>query len=242
MTFLQTIIVNEYEAGLFYDDGRFVRALPAGRYRFFNGLGQTRRVVSVDLRQTTVSINGQEMLTADKVALRLNLAASYRVVDAALAVNSVQNYVLALYTELQLALRGIVTAMELDALMADRDALAVDLLARAQPVAAGFGVRLESVGVRDVILPGEVKKMLAREAEALREGRAALVAAREETAATRAALNTARMLADNPVLMQLKALQSLETVAAAPSNTMVLTLPNVLTELLSPRSGAGSEE
>ena len=234
MKMLQTVIVNEYETGLLYDDGRFVRALPAGRYRLWNAFGHTRRVATVDGRQTTVSINGQEMLTADMITLRLNLAASYRVADAVLAVNSVQNYVVALYTELQLALRSIVTTMELDALMADRDALAAGLLARVQPVAATFGVRLESVGVRDVILPGEVKKMLAREAEALREGRAALVAAREETAATRAALNTARMLAENPVLMQLKGLQSLETVAGKPGNTVILSLPSVLTDLLRP--------
>lgn len=230
----KTVIVNEYEAGLLYDDGRFVRALSAGRYRLWNGFGHTRRVTTVDLRQTTVSINGQEMLTADKVTLRLNLAASYRVTDAVLAVNSVQSYTTALYTELQLGLRSIVTTMELDVLMADRDALAADLLARVQPAAATFGVRLESVRVRDVILPGEVKKMLAREAEALREGRAALVAAREETAATRAALNTARMLAENPVLMQLKGLQALESVADKHGNTVVLTLPGVLTDLLRP--------
>jgi regulator of protease activity HflC (stomatin/prohibitin superfamily) len=235
---LQTTIVQEYETGLLYENGRFVRALAAGRYQLWNGFGASRHITRVDIRQTNVSVNGQEMLTADKITLRLNLAAAYRVVDAPLAVNSVQSYVLALYTELQLALRAAVTAMDLDTLMADRDALAADLRVRVQPVALNLGLSLESVGVRDIILPGEVKKMLAREAEALREGRAALVAAREETAATRAALNTARMLAENPVLMQVKALQSLETVASGLGNTVVLTLPSVLTELLSGRQAA----
>lgn len=224
----QSVIVNEYEAGLLYVDGRFVRALGAGRHRVWTGPGRKERVQVVDLRLMSVAITGQEMLTADKVTLRLNLAAAYRVTDPARAINSVQNYATALYTEIQLGLREIVTATELDALMADRAALAVELLNRVRPTIETFGVTLESVGVRDVILPGEVKKMLSREAEALREGRAALVAAREQTAAVRAALNTAKMLSDNPVLMQLRGLQSLEAVAEKPGNTVVLALPGGL--------------
>lgn len=230
--FFTTVIVSEYEAGLLYADGKFVRTLSPGRYRVRQGFGRNERVQTVDLRLASLPINGQEMLTADKVTLRLNLAASYRVADAAKAVNTVQNYVTALYTELQLALRAAVTAVDLDTLMADRTALADGLRDQVRPVAETLGLALESVGVRDVILPGEVKKMLAREAEALRTGRAALVAAREETAAVRAALNTAKMLTDNPVLMQLRGLQSLESVADKAGNTVVLALPGALLNAL----------
>lgn len=230
--FYSTVIVNEYEAGLLYADGKFVRTLTPGRYRVRQGFGRNERVQTVDLCLASLPINGQEMLTADTITLRLNLAVSYRVVDAARAVNTVQNYVTALYTEIQLALRAIVTGTDLDALMADRTALADGLRDQVRPVAETLGLSLESVGVRDVILPGEVKKMLAREAEALRAGRAALVAAREETAAVRAALNTAKMLTDNPVLMQLRGLQSLETVADKAGNTVVLALPGSLLNAL----------
>lgn len=230
--FFTTVIVNEYESGLLYADGMYVRTLAPGRYRVREGWGRNERVQTVDMRLASLPINGQEMLTADTITLRLNLAVSYRVVDAARAVNTVQNYMAALYTEVQLALRAIVTGTELDALMADRTALADGLRDQVRPVAETLGLALESVGVRDVILPGEVKKMLAREAEALRVGRAALVAAREETAAVRAALNTAKMLTDNPVLMQLRGLQSLEAVADKAGNTVVLALPGGLLSAL----------
>lgn len=234
----QNVIVNEYEAGLFYRNGKFVRTLPAGRWRAWTAFGRGERITKVDMRLSALAVNGQEMLTADKVTLRLNLSAAYRVSDAARSVNTVQNAALALYTELQLALRALVTGLELDALMADRDALAADLLVRVRPAAAALGLTLETVGVRDIILPGEVKKMLARGAEALREGQAALVAAREETAAVRAALNTARMLTENPVLLHLRGLKSLETVAES-GNTIVVTLPGGLSDLLAPSRQSG---
>lgn len=227
----QDVIVNEYETGLFYKNGRFMRTLGPGRHRAWSAFGRGERIEKLDTRLTTLAVNGQEMLTADNITLRLNLSAAYRVSDAARAVNTVQNYALALYTEIQLALRALVTTLELDALMADRETLAADLRTRVRPAAETFGLTLESVGVRDIILPGEVKKMLAREAEALREGRAALVAAREETAAVRATLNTARMLAENPTLLQLRGLKSLETVAEN-GNTIVVTLPGGLLNLL----------
>ena len=229
----QDVIVNEFEAGLLYDAGRFVRRLEPGRFRVWNVLGRAQRVEKVDTRQTILNLTGQEMLTADKVTLRLNLAVTFRVSDPVRAVNTVQNYLLSLHTGVQLALRSVVTATDLDTLMADRDAVGEGLLTQTRPAVAALGVTLESVGVRDIILPAEVKKMLAREAEALREGRAALVAAREETAATRATLNTARLLADNPTLMQLKGLQALEAVAGKNGNTVVFALPSALTAWLS---------
>jgi regulator of protease activity HflC (stomatin/prohibitin superfamily) len=140
----------------------------------------------------------------------------------------VQNYQTALYTALQLVLRDEVQSRALDALLADREALASTLLERGRPDASAIGLELVSVGVRDIILPGDVKKMLSREAEALRTGRAALVAAREEVAATRARANTAQLLEKSPVLLRLREIEGLAQIAGGTGNTVVLAVPSDL--------------
>ena len=109
--------------------------------------------------------------------------------------------------------------------MAEKTQLSAALREGVAPITAAFGVELGNVGVKDVVLPGEVKRMLAQEAEAERAGRAALIAARSETATTRNLVNAARLMADNPALMRLKEIQSLAEVAREPGNTVVLTLP-----------------
>jgi regulator of protease activity HflC (stomatin/prohibitin superfamily) len=228
--------IREYERGLLYREGRFVRVLGPGRYRLWR-LIRHESVTVVDTRWTTLAINGQEMVTADKISLRLNLVANYRVVDPEAALHAVADYRAQLYQELQLALRETVSATALDDLMAQKALLAGALRESAAPAAAVFGVELASVGVKDIVLPGEVKRMLAQEAEAERAGRAALVAARSETATTRNLANAAKLLAENPALMRLREMQSLVEVAREPGNTVVLTLPQALLAALGRGNG-----
>src|SRR5712691_2094390 len=187
-------IVREAEVGLLYENGRFAQTLTPGRYRVSTWPWKRQELVRVDTRRTALALSGQEMLTSDAISVRLNVAAEYRVVNAAVAMHTVAEYKVALYTALQILLREEVQARTLDALLADRNALSGTLLERGRPVAADLGLELVTIGVKDIILPGEIKRMLSQEAEALRTGRAALVAAREETAAARAKANTARIL------------------------------------------------
>jgi regulator of protease activity HflC (stomatin/prohibitin superfamily) len=219
------ITVRETEAGLLYENGRFLRTLAPGRIGIAAWPWRRQEVVRVDTRRTPFVLSGQEMLTADALSVRLNVAAEYRVVDAATAVHTVANYQVALYTALQLILRDEVQARTLDALLADRSALGAALLARGQAEAAPLGLELTQAGVKDVILPGDVKRMLSQEIEAQRAGRAALVAAREETAATRARANTAQILAGNPVLLRLREIEALAEVGKGDGNTVVVALP-----------------
>jgi regulator of protease activity HflC (stomatin/prohibitin superfamily) len=228
--------IREYERGLLYREGRFVRVLGPGRYRLWR-LIRHESVTVVDTRWTTLAINGQEMVTADKISLRLNLVANYRVVDPEAALHAVADYRAQLYQELQLALRETVSTTALDDLMAQKALLAGALREAMGPAAAAFGVELSSVGVKDVVLPGDVKRMLAQEAEAERAGRAALVTARSETATTRNLANAARLLAENPALMRLREMQSLVEVAREPGNTVVLTLPQALLTALGRTNG-----
>jgi regulator of protease activity HflC (stomatin/prohibitin superfamily) len=228
------IVVHETEAGLLYRAGRFVGALGPGRYRVLGWPWSHEEVRRVDVRRAPLVLSGQEMLTADALSVRLNVAAEFRIADAPLAVHTSADYRTALYTALQIILRDEVQARTLDALLADRSALAEALLARGRVEAAALGLELTQAGVKDVILPGDVKRMLSQEIEAQRAGRAALVAAREETAATRAKANTAQLLAGNPVLLRLREIEALAEVGRGAGNTVVVAVPQELLQ----RSGS----
>lgn len=217
--------VREGEVGLLYENGRFVRSLAPGRYRLLHWPWHRREITRVDTRRTQVQLTGQEMLTADALSVRLNVSADYRVFDAPLAVNSVEDYRTALYLAIQILLREEVQSRTLDELLADRTALSGALLERGRAPAAELGLELLSAGVKDIILPGDIKRMLSQEAEALRAGRAALVAAREETAATRAKANTAQLLQNSPVLLRLREIEALAQVANGLGNTVVIAAP-----------------
>ncbi len=236
------VVVREAEVGLLYDNGRFARTLTPGRYRLANWPWRRQDVVRVDTRRAALAISGQEMLTADAISVRLNLVAEYQVVNAPVAVHTVINYPAALYTALQILLREEVQSRSLDALLADRNALSGALLERGRSRAAELGLELVAAGVKDIILPGEVKRMLAQEVEALRAGRAALVAAREETAAARAKANTAKIFEGNPVLLRLREIETLAQVAGGAGNTVVLTLPLELLGALGSRGGESDAE
>ena len=219
------ITVHEAHVGLLYDNGRFVEALGQGRYRVRTWPWKRQEIRCVDTRRTAFVLSGQEMLTADGVSVRLNVAVEYRVAEAPTALHTVVNYQAALYTAVQILLRDEVQTRSLDRLLADRNALSGNLLERGRAEAAALGLELLLAGVKDIILPGEVKRMLAQEIEAQRAGRAALVAAREEVAATRTRANTAQLLASHPALMRLREIEALGKVAEGMGNTVVVALP-----------------
>lgn len=228
---MRYVFVREHEVGLCYENGRLVRQVGPGRVRLVSLPWKREEVVRVDTRRTELTIQGQEILTADGLSVRLNLSAAYAVADAERAMHSVSAYATSLYVSLQLLVRDAVQARTLEALMADRSALSTELLERARPQAAEIGLELFRVGVKDIILSGEVKKLLMQEMEALRTGRARLVAAREEVAATRARANTARILAESPALLRLRELEALVEVGQGMGNTVVLAVPPEQTAL-----------
>jgi regulator of protease activity HflC (stomatin/prohibitin superfamily) len=225
--------INQTEIGLLYENGRYLRTLDPGRHRVVNWPWRRQTVTRMDRRRTVFTLTGQEIMTSDSLSVRLNVAVEFRIADAAQAAHTAANYQVALYTAIQVILREEVQARTLDALMADRTALSATLRERSQSEAAGLGLELTMVGVKDIILPGDVKRMLSQEAEAQRTGRAALVAAREETAATRAKANTAQLLASNPVLLRLREIEALAQVGAGMGNTVVVAVPTHLMSALS---------
>ena len=197
--------------GLVFVDGKLVRALAPGAYAFWN-FGKNVSAVVVDLRVQGVEVSGQEMLTRDKVSLRVNLAASYRVVDAVALRTKVAKFDEFLYRELQFGLRKVVAAKTLDELLGDKASLDGDIFAYARGRVGEFGIELLGVGVKDVILPGEMKEILNSVVQAEKAAQANVIRRREESNAMRSALNTAKLIEDSPTLMRLKELEVLEKV------------------------------
>lgn len=208
------VTVREHERGLEYVRGRLVRTLEPGRYAVWSHPEARVEIATVDVRLTQVALSGQELMTRDKVTLRLSITVEYAVENPALATHAVANVRDAVYLLVQLASRQFVSGVTLDELLAGRDAMTRFLLEDSAPKAIAFGVRIERVGVKDIVLPGEMKTLLNRVIEAEKEAAANVILRREETAATRALANTAKVMAEQPLLLRLKELESLKEIAA----------------------------
>jgi regulator of protease activity HflC (stomatin/prohibitin superfamily) len=218
---LDICAVDRHKVGVTFQDGKYVETLLPGQYAWWRGMGDAR-VVEVDLREQTLDVAGQEIMTADKVTLRMNALVTYRVVDARQSVMVADGATQSLYREAQLALRAIVATRELDAFLADKDAVTDEFGEAVRRRAGELGLEVVSVGVRDVILPGDMKDLMNKVTEAKKAAEANLIVRREETAAMRSQANTARLLADNPTLMRLRELEVLERVAASGKLNVVL--------------------
>ncbi|RLT99295.1 MAG: slipin family protein [Ketobacter sp.] len=205
--------VPEAQVGLMFLNGKFERELRPGRYGFWQ-LNRHIQVVNVDLRVQAAEVSGQEILTKDRVSLRINLSANYQVVDAQKAALKVKDFTNFVYRELQFGLREVVGEKTLDDLLADKDALNSTIFNSALEKLSAYGIRLLSVGIKDIILPGEMKAILNQVVQAQKESEANLIKRREETQAMRSLHNTARMMDNNPVLLRLKELESLERVVS----------------------------
>lgn len=205
------VTIEAYEKGLKFRDGRFVGVLEPGRYRLAWFLAKDR-VEKVDLRLRTIALQAQEMMTLDKVTLRLTALVSLRVKDPVAAVLKVDNYLAQLYGDVQLALRETVGVSELEALLAQKAKLGDSILDPLRLKADGYGVEIVDIGVRDIVLPGEMKTILNQVMEARKKAEAANILRREEVAATRSLANTAQLLEKNPTLMRLKELEALEKI------------------------------
>jgi regulator of protease activity HflC (stomatin/prohibitin superfamily) len=218
---LEFVQVARDHAGVLFVEGAYVETLGPGQYAFWRGAADAR-VVEVDLRDSVVDVSGQEIITADKVTLRMNALVLYRVIDARRAVTKTDDARQALYREVQLALRAVIGARELDAFLGDKDAVVAELEAALARRASDLGLEIVSVGIRDVILPGDMKDLMNKVTEAKKAAEANLIARREETAAMRSQANTAKLLADNPTLMRLRELELLEKIAGGGKLSIVL--------------------
>jgi SPFH domain / Band 7 family len=202
-------LVEAHEAGLLFIDGKLTERLPAGRHAFW-AVSRTVKIQKVDTRPTPLEVTAQEILTKDRVGIRVTLTAFTRIVDpekAALAAGDVPNTI---YRLVQFAIREAVAMRTLDEILAARDTIDRKTRAFVTERAGNLGVEIGGIGVKDEIPPGDVRELLNKVVEAERTAKANLIRRQEETAATRSLLNTARLMEDNPLLLRLKELEGLE--------------------------------
>jgi len=214
------VTVHDYQRGLRYRRGRFSGLVDPGIHFVLRPFSE---VFILDGRPTFVTLEGQEILTADVVPIKVSLAARYVVDDPVAAVTGEQNYGLALRLELQLGLREALAGRTADQLLADRAAIGPAVLEGTASRLARMGIELLSVEVRDLMISGELKRAFAGVVTARKEGEAALERARGETASLRNLANAGRMVEDNPGLLQIRMLQQL---GASPGSSVVLTMPD----------------
>ena len=218
---LEVCPVERDRVGVLFIDGRYIDTLAPGLYAFWKGQSDAK-VVETDLRETMIDVGGQDIMTADKVTLRLNAGVTYRIVDARKVVSQTDDVRQALYRETQLVLRAVIGARELDTFLTDKDAVAKSIEDSVSRRADELGLKIASVGIRDVILPGDMKDLMNKVTEARKAAEANLISRREETAAMRSQANTAKLLVDNPVLMRLRELEVLEKIASAGKLNIIL--------------------
>jgi regulator of protease activity HflC (stomatin/prohibitin superfamily) len=204
--------VPAYHVGVLKIDGKVERLLDAGLAAFWR-FGREVAVELVDLRVQALEVGGQEILTRDKVSLRLNLAATWCYADVLRAFGQLQKPADHLYRELQFALRAAVGTRTLDELLEDKQMIDEVVIAQVRSRLADSGLEIRSVGVKDIVLPGDMKTILAQVVEAEKAAQANVIRRREETAATRSLLNTAKVMEENPTALRLKELETLERVA-----------------------------
>lgn len=204
--------VDSSEEGLLFIDGKYVRRLTKGLYFFYKYVVPVE-VLKVDLRQVLLEVSGQELLTKDKAALRVNFQATYRVVDAEKALLNNKDYQKQLYTSFQLALREFIGTMTLDELLAAKEKVAKAIFENVKEDAINLGVEVSAAGIRDIVLPGEVRDIMNKVLVAQKSAEANTIVRREETAATRTLLNTAKLMEDNDMLYRLKEMEFMEKIA-----------------------------
>ena len=210
------VTIFEYERGLRFRRGRLDRVLEPGAYWYVPSL---TRIQKVDVRPTRVAVAGQEVLSADGVAVKASVVATYKVADPQRAVLATDDFRTAAYTELQLALRAIISEHKVEDLLQQRSEFSTRLKALPAANLTAIGLELQDAALRDLTLPGELKKIFSQVVKARQEGLAALERARGETAALRNLANAAQMIERSPSLVQLRLLQA---VSQQPGNTLVL--------------------
>jgi regulator of protease activity HflC (stomatin/prohibitin superfamily) len=209
---LDRLLVPQGATGLVYAGGALAETLGPGHYAFWKRIVDLK-LYTIERRETVLDLSGQDIMTRDKVTLRMNALLTYKVIDAAVAVTSVEDWKQAIYREAQLALRAAVGARLLDELLTDKEAVAGTVAAAIAARAASFGLQVTGFGLRDLILPGDMKELLNKVIEAQKAAEASVITRREETAAIRNQVNTARLLEGNPTLMRLRELEAIEKIA-----------------------------
>ena len=230
-------ILREYERGVIFRLGRLIAQKGPGLIILIPIIDQ---MVRVDLRTVTLNVPPQEVITKDNVTVRVNAVAYFRVVDPNKAITEVENFLLATSQISQTTLRSTLGKAELDALLAERERLNLELQQIIDEQTEPWGVKVTTVEVKDVELPVEMQRAIARQAEAERERRAKIIAADGEFQAAEKLSQAANIMSLNPATLQLRYLQTLLEIGGQNNSTIIFPLPIDLLKPLLERGAAPS--
>lgn len=222
--------IESYEKGLLFVDGKFVELLSAGNYFWWKN-SQIITVAKGDVRKQNMEVNGQEILTKDKVQLRLNFSVQYQIVDFMKAFNETKDFESQLYTMIQMTLRTLVGTLTFDELMDQKNKMAEIILNEVTQKADRLGVLIIDSGLKDVILPGEIRDIMNQVLVAEKKAQANSIMRREETASTRSLLNTAKLMEENNMLYKLKEMEYIEKISEKINTISVSGGSNIVSEL-----------
>jgi hypothetical protein len=218
--YVRSYSVESYEKALLFVDGKYVQTLKSGVYYWWKN-SIVINVGKVDMRQQQLEINGQEILTKDKAALRINAWAQYKVADIEKALLQNAAYDKQLYVAFQLALREYIAGYSFDELLEKKDGITPFVQQQVKEKAEALGIDVNGFGIRDIILPGDVKEIMNQVLIAEKKAQANTIMRREETASTRSLLNTAKLMEENAMLWKLKEMEYVEKIADKISNISV---------------------
>ena len=210
-SYLYVVEVADTAVGILTVNGEFVGTLAPGIHGYWT-FNRRIAVEMVDRRLQTMEVSGQEILTGDKVSIRANLSATYQIIDPVKARTEVAKPDDYLYRELQFGLRQAIGSRTLEEMLADKSELDDAIFNTVRDRISKYGLQITGVGIKDVILPGEMKTILNQVVEAEKAAQANVIKRREETSATRSLLNTAKLMDEHPTLMRLKELEALEKI------------------------------
>ena len=230
LPYLEIIDVQQHELGLLYLENKFQKELEPGRYYFWK-TEKKIEVLKADKRQLQLDMTGQEIMTADKVTLRLNFICQYKIIDAIKVLTEIKSYEEQLYILMQLILREYIGTLRLDELLAQKEDIDNYILNKLSEKANEWGLQILYVGVKDIILPGDIKEILNQVIEAEKKSQANIIMRREETASTRSLLNTAKLMESNPILLKLKELEYVEKISEKISTLSVIGGGDLLAQL-----------
>jgi regulator of protease activity HflC (stomatin/prohibitin superfamily) len=215
-------VLREYERGVIFRLGRLIALKGPGLILLIPLIDRMERV---DLRTVTLNIPPQEVITRDNVPTSVNAVAYFRVVDANRAIVEVENYLIATSQIAQTALRSVLGKAELDQLLAERERLNEELQKIIDESTEPWGIKVTAVEVKDVEIPEEMQRAMARQAEAERERRAKIINSEGEFQAAQKLTDAADIISQNPASLQLRYLQTLLEVGSNQNTTIVFPLP-----------------
>jgi regulator of protease activity HflC (stomatin/prohibitin superfamily) len=239
IVFAAVKVAREYERGVIFRLGRLLPQ-PKGPGLFFI-IPVVDRIVKVDLRTVTLNVPPQEVITKDNVPVRVNAVAYFRIVDANASQVQVENFMVATSQISQTTLRSVLGQHVLDELLSERDKINAILQGIIDEATSPWGIKVSIVEVKDVEIPSDMQRAMARQAEAERERRAKVISAEGEFQASERLKDAAAVMAQEPITVQLRYLQTLLEIGSANNSTIVFPIPIDILTALSHLAEAGRE-